>query len=102
MTPRSEPDPLEVALGRILRAGVTASSLCLMFGLSAAVAHEARLAGILLTSGMVALLATPVTRVLVSSLGYARQREWVYVALTLVVLMELVASVVAAVHGSRP
>ena len=52
-------------------------------------------ARVLLAAGIVVLLATPVVRVGVSSVGYARQRDWLFVALTLVVFAELIATILA-------
>ena len=42
--------------------------------------------------GLLLLIATPVARVLLSAIGFARQRDWIYVGLTLVVLAGLVCS----------
>jgi uncharacterized membrane protein len=42
--------------------------------------------------GLLLLIATPVARVLLSAVGFARQRDWIYVGLTLVVLAALVCS----------
>jgi uncharacterized membrane protein len=39
--------------------------------------------------GLLVLIATPVTRVIFSAVGFARQRDFTYVALTLVVLAVL-------------
>lgn len=42
--------------------------------------------------GLLLLIATPVARVFFSAIGFARQRDWVYVGLTLVVLAGLICS----------
>jgi uncharacterized membrane protein len=88
---------LEEILGRLLGIGVAASSVCLAAGLlmtfaggNAAIAHA------LLAAGIVVLLATPVARVGVSTVGYASRRDWLFVTLTLVVFLELLATIVAA------
>jgi uncharacterized membrane protein len=39
--------------------------------------------------GLLLLIATPVARVVFSVIGFARQRDWLYVAITLAVLMLL-------------
>ena len=39
------------------------------------------------------LIATPIARVVFSVIGFARQRDWLYVGVTLAVLMLLVYSV---------
>jgi uncharacterized membrane protein len=42
--------------------------------------------------GLLLLIATPITRVVFSVIGFARQRDWLYVAITLVVLILLAFS----------
>jgi uncharacterized membrane protein len=92
---------LEMAVGRVLRLGVYGSSVCLGVGLVIALAGTSpRLAGVLLTTGLLALLATPVSRVAVSMIDYLRDRDWLFAGLTLIVLAELAASVLAAFSGS--
>jgi uncharacterized membrane protein len=93
---------LEPLVGVILRAGVIASSLCLAIGLGLALAAgEGGAAGVLLHTGIVILLATPVARVIVSIGQYARERDWTFTALTAIVLLELVASAAAALLFHR-
>ena len=88
---------LEAAIGRVLRLGVLTSSACLGAGLVITLASGSTgLAGGLLTAGLVILLATPAARVVVSTIIYARERDWLFVALTLTVLAELIASAIAA------
>jgi Protein of unknown function (DUF1634) len=97
MNGRTQPDALEVMLGRVLGAGVTSSTVALGAGLiSALVVGTGRVTNILLTSGVLMLIATPVARVVISSIAYVRRRDWMFAVLTLIVLAELVASVVAA------
>jgi uncharacterized membrane protein len=48
--------------------------------------------------GVLMLIATPVARVVVSSITYVRRRDWTFAVLTLIVLAELVASIVAAMR----
>jgi uncharacterized membrane protein len=88
---------LERLIGVVLRAGVIASSICLGIGVVLTFASGAsNVASILLNTGIVVLLATPVARVLVSVSEYAQQRDWTFTLLTVVVLVELLASAVAA------
>ena len=90
---------LEQILGRVLGIGVAASSVCLGAGLLMTFAGGSTvIAGVLLTVGIVVLLATPVARVGVSTVGYASRRDWLFVALTLVVFAELLASIAAVLH----
>jgi len=94
---------LELAVGRVLWVGVTASSACLAVGLvMMLLGEDSRLAQLLLRTGLVLLLATPAARVVVSVVDYLLERDWLFVALTLTVLAELLASVVAAIYGKKP
>jgi uncharacterized membrane protein len=86
---------LERTIGLVLRVGVAASSILLAAGLILALLHAPG-AQWLLHLGIVTLLATPVARVLVSIAEYASERDWTFVALTAIVLVELLASAVAA------
>jgi uncharacterized membrane protein len=91
---------LELAVGRVLTVGVLTSSICLGVGLVldlGGVVHG--FAGLLLTMGVIILLATPAARVVMSVVGYARERDWLFVGLTLIVLLELAVSVIAALRG---
>jgi uncharacterized membrane protein len=45
-------------------------------------------------TGLLVLIATPVMRVVFSLFGFARQRDWLYVVLTLVVLCALAVGLV--------
>ena len=55
----------------------------------------------LLNAGIIVLLATPVSRVVVSTVEYAVARDWAFATLTFVVLLELIASAVAALVFNR-
>ena len=99
MTERQSMEELEVLLGRLLGIGVAISSTALTAGLGAwFVLGPGAVARFLLSAGVLLLIATPATRVVVSTVGYARRRDWLYVVLTLIVFGELLASVVAAMH----
>jgi len=88
---------MERLIGTVLRAGVTISSVCLAVGLALSlIGATGTIANVLLQIGIVVLLATPVARVLVSIVEYAQQRDWKFTLLTAIVLMELLASAVAA------
>ena len=86
---------LERTVGLVLRVGVTASSIALAAGLTLSLLGAPG-ADWLLHIGILTLLATPVARVLVSIAEYAGERDWTFVALTTIVLVELLASAVAA------
>jgi uncharacterized membrane protein len=93
---------LERLIGIVLRAGVTISSICLAVGLLLSLATGGGpLAGILLNVGIVVLLGTPLARVIVSTVQYVIARDWTFATLTFIVLLELVASAVAALVFNR-
>jgi uncharacterized membrane protein len=93
---------LERTIGIVLLAGVRASSACLAVGLLLAlVMGESGIAVILLQIGIIVLLATPLARVIVSIVQYASQRDWAFTVLTAIVLLELMASAVAALVFNR-
>jgi len=99
MNERRADNVLEATLGRVLRAGVRFSTAALAAGLASALAFGAgRLTTVLLVAGVLTLIATPVARVLISSIAYIRRHDWTFAVLTLIVLAELVASIVAAVR----
>jgi uncharacterized membrane protein len=87
-------------IGLVLRVGVTTSSVCLALGLLLLLAGAPG-SPLLLQVGLVVLLATPVARVIVSIVEYAVERDWTFTALTLIVLAELTASLVAALYGRK-
>jgi len=90
---------LDQAVGRVLGVGVTTSSACLAIGWGLSMfAGTAGVAHLLLNAGLVILLATPVGRVVVSVGEYALERDWVFVLLTTIVLLELLGSLLAAVR----
>jgi uncharacterized membrane protein len=86
---------LERTIGAVLRAGVIASSLALAVGLLLQFMNAPG-AQPLLHAGILTLLATPVARVVVSIVGYIHERDWTFSTLTAIVLLELLASAVAA------
>ena len=103
MSHRPSMDSLELTLTRLLGIGVAISSLALGAGLVTTLATGTSAAStFLLTTGVLLLFATPITRVVVSSVGYARRRDWLFVILTVIVLAELIASIVAAMRSGRP
>jgi uncharacterized membrane protein len=87
---------LELLIGRVLRIGVTTSSICLAAGLLLSLVVPG--AGLMLLNvGILLLIATPAARVVLSIVEYVIARDWPFTLLTTIVLMELVAGAVAAV-----
>ncbi len=60
-----------------------------------------RMAELLLQSGILVLLCTPVRACVISTAEYAAAREWRFAVLTSIVLLELLASAVAALVFNR-
>lgn len=88
---------LERILGRLLVTGLTAAAICLAAGLLLYLARpDGAVAAHVLNAGLVVLMATPILRVLVSVVEYARMRDWLFMVTTMVVLGVLAATVVFA------
>lgn len=93
---------MERLVGVVLRGGVVVSSACLAVGLLTSLASSGGpAAALLLNAGIIVLLATPVARVVVSTVEYVKERDWRFAALTCIVLVELIASAVAALVFNR-
>jgi uncharacterized membrane protein len=93
---------LERLIGMVLRGGVIVSTACLAAGLLLSLATaDGGVASILLNAGIIVLLATPLARVVVSTVEYVSERDWRFATLTFIVLLELVASAVAALVFNR-
>jgi len=90
---------LEQRLGALLRAGISASTLVLVAGLALWMAQPDRpLSTTLLQAGLFMLMGTPIVRVVVSLAGYVRMRDWLFVATTAAVLVELGLGILSALR----
>ena len=90
---------LETHLGRLLLGGVLSAATCLAAGLALSLTRAAAsVANALLTIGLLILMATPILRVVVSLVEYARMRDWFFVVTTLVVLIVLFVTIGVALH----
>jgi len=89
---------VEVVLGRVLYVGTRISTVLLMAGLATAVASP-RLGHGLLSAGLLVLITTPIARVAVSLVEFARNREWWFVLCTAFVLTLLGGSLAVALRG---
>jgi uncharacterized membrane protein len=97
MTDNRNQTSFERMVGRVLWSGVAASSVLLAAGLLLSLADRGnRLAGLMLATAIVILLATPAARVVLSVIEYTRERDWPFVALTATVLLTLAGSVAVA------
>ncbi len=82
--------PLELKLGRLLFAGVTTSAVCLAAGLLLTLAGvNPAVANVILTTGLVILMLTPIARVVASLVVYVRLRDWFFVGTTILVFAVL-------------
>lgn len=117
-------DDFDLLLGRVLRAGVVVSAIVVLTGAAvylvrhghelplyhlfrgepsdlrsirgiASDAADGRGRGII-QLGLLMLIATPIARVVFSVAGFLRQRDWLYVAITAVVLVLLLYSLLTA------
>ncbi len=110
----------DALLGHVLRAGVVLSALIVVCGAAVFLARHGQsvpdyrtfhgepgdlrsVSGIfgdmrsgsgrgLIQLGLLVLIATPIARVAFSAAGFVRQRNWMYVSITLTVLMLLLYS----------
>ena len=94
---RSATQRLEAMIGEVLWFGTITSSTMFAIGLVMTVLrYQTAVAQLLLGAGLVILLATPPARVVVSVIEYIRERDWTFVVLTLIVLLALAGSLIAA------
>lgn len=80
---------LERELGRLLLAGVAIAAVLLAAGLALWFAGASARADLLLHAGLVALMATPIVRVVLSLAEFVRARDGLFVVMTLSVLAVL-------------
>jgi hypothetical protein len=95
----SRPHDTEIILGRVLTLGTRLSTALLVAGLAAHVAGAGHPARVLLSTGLLVLMGTPIARVAVSVVEFARGREWWFVLCTAFVLVLLGGSLIVALRG---
>jgi uncharacterized membrane protein len=83
---------IEVLLGRVLVTGVLSSAALLAAGIASQMAGWSA-ASPLIRAGLILLMATPILRVAVSVVEYARLRDWFFASTALAVLAVLLTSV---------
>ncbi len=92
-------DRLERWLGKILTAGVLASTGLLAAGLLLQLLGvEPGAASALTQAGLIVLMATPVARVVASVVEYGLERDWLFAMLTTTVLIILLASLAVSLR----
>ena len=88
---------LEAQLGKLLLVGVISAATLLFAGLVLwAIAVDPAVANGLLNAGLIVLMATPILRVIVSVIEYAKIKDWFFVVTTLAVLTVLLVSIALA------
>jgi len=93
-------DRLETNLGSLLFVGVATAASLLLIGLVLwALDATATFATWLLNAGLIVLMATPILRVVVSIVEYARAKDWFFVTTTLAVLTVLLVSIALALKA---
>jgi uncharacterized membrane protein len=99
---KTRSQPVERLLGGLLTTGVRLSALCLIAGLvltelnRAADRPDGAVPHRLLNVGLVILMATPVTRVVVSLVDEIRSRNWFFAMITALVVALLGATLAVA------
>jgi len=84
---------LEVQVGRLLQIGVALSAASLGLGLVFwMIADGSRAANALLTAGLIALMLTPLARVVASLIAWVHLRDWFFVWTTVMVFVVLIAA----------
>jgi uncharacterized membrane protein len=93
---------LERTLGRVLQHGVIQSAVFLAAGLILRIARgPSGFSDIALTLGLMVLMATPILRVAVSLVVYIRNRDWFFVATTVMVFVLLAITIALALTSAR-
>ncbi len=94
-----EADRLERVVGRVLRVGWMTSTSILAVGLALALLVPGFTpATTVIRVGLIVLLLTPVSRVVASVVEYTIDRDWLFAALTFMVLAIILASMLVAVE----
>lgn len=93
MVVKSEVEAIELVLARFLRLGSLLAAALLAAGIVAMLLGQTVFAPKLITAGLLALLGTPVTRVLVAAFIFVKQKDWHFVCFSLVVLCAMAAGI---------
>ena len=100
MTDAPDTGRLERILGVVLRFGAVISTSLLAVGLILSLSSPSvPLGPVLMSAGLLILMATPVARVVASVIGYAAERDWTFLVLTATVLVILLSSLLVALNG---
>lgn len=94
----TRPHDIEIVLGRVLSIGTRISTALLVAGLLVAIVSPGG-GHRLLSAGLLVLIATPIARVAVSLVEFARNHEWWFVLCTAFVLTLLAGSLIVALRA---
>lgn len=92
--------PFERMLGRLLGIGIGLSTALLAGGLVLALVAPGQVSAHLLNAGLLVLMATPATRVVLACGEFIRTREWLFALASIGVLGVLALTVWVAIRGS--
>jgi len=86
-------EPIEITLARLLRIGSLIAAALIAAGIATMLLGKEALATRLITAGLLALLATPIMRVITAGLIFVRQKDWRFACFCLVVICALAAGI---------
>ncbi len=89
----SKHEPIEMILARLLFVGSVIAAILLAVGIGAMLLGHGDVASRLVTIGLVALMATPIMRVLTAGLIFVREKDWLFALFCLVVLCALAVGI---------
>ena len=93
-------EPIEITLARLLRIGSLIAAALIATGIGTMLLGKEALATRLITAGLLALLATPIMRVITAGLIFVRQKDWRFACFCLVVICALAAGIyLGQTHG---
>lgn len=90
---RSKHEPIEMILARLLFMGSIVAAIMLAIGIVSMLLGNEAFATRLVTIGLVALMATPIMRVLTAGIIFVRERDWRFALFCLVVLCALAVGI---------
>lgn len=97
---QSAHEPIETTLARLLRIGSFIAAVLIATGIGAMLMKHDQLASRLITAGLLALLATPIMRVITAGLIFVREKDWRFACFCLVVICALAAGIfLGQAHG---
>ena len=93
-------EPIELTLARLLRIGSFIAAVLIAGGIGTMLLGNEAVANRLITAGLLALLATPIMRVITAGLIFVREKDWRFACVCLVVICALAAGIyLGQTHG---